>query len=63
MIGAPPPADATGPFQNKFVKALTGLLATILIGALFGIAQRSLAPSPVPSGSRPTSMTSSVFEL
>jgi hypothetical protein len=37
MIGAPPPADAAGPFQNKFVKALTTLLATILIGALFGI--------------------------
>jgi hypothetical protein len=37
MLGAPPPADAAGPFQNKYVKALVGLLATILVGALFGI--------------------------
>jgi hypothetical protein len=36
MIGAPPPADAAGPFQNKYVKALAGLLSTIFIGALFG---------------------------
>jgi hypothetical protein len=37
MLGAPPPADAAGPFQNKFVKALVALLATILSGALFGV--------------------------
>jgi hypothetical protein len=36
MLGTPPPADTAGPFQNKYVKALTGLLATILTGALFG---------------------------
>jgi len=37
MLGAPPPADAAGPFQNKYIKALAGLLATILVGALLGI--------------------------
>jgi hypothetical protein len=36
MLGNPPPAEATGPFQNKFVRALTGLLTNLLIGAFFG---------------------------
>jgi len=35
MLGDPPPADAAGPFQNKFAGTLAGLLATLLLGALF----------------------------
>jgi hypothetical protein len=35
MLGEPPPADAAGPFQNKFASILTGLLATLILGALF----------------------------
>ena len=63
MIGAPPPADAAGPFQNKFVKALTGLLATNAWQARVRGSQRGIAPLLARSGSRSTSMTSNVLDL